>query len=198
MKHGFFAVVALFLGFGATVLIPACSANNPTAGPTGPQGQAGQSAVPTPYCTNPSSNGLTVAGTISALQFSGDIYADAVTLANTVGISLSVNLAAGPVTGQVRMAVYADNGGTPGILVAQTNPQPTVAGWNTVSLPNVYLPNGTYWITHMFSNDTLETYNSTGGNVKLVTYGWGQFPTTFPSGASTGTYQDAMYISTCP
>jgi hypothetical protein len=169
MKSESFVVAALFLGLGAALLLPAC---NGATGPAGSQGTSGTSAVPTPYCTNPTSQGLTIVGTNSSYAYSGDIYADQVTLSNTVGISLSVNVSnSSPVTGQVRLAVYADNGGVPGILVAQTSPQPTVIGWNAVSLSNIYLPAGTYWIAHMFSNDTYVTYNTTGGNVHLVIYG---------------------------
>jgi hypothetical protein len=48
----------------------------------------------------------------------------------------------------IKVAIYADNAGEPGALLAYSNSAPVVAGWNTISLnAQVALVNGTsYWL----------------------------------------------------
>jgi hypothetical protein len=110
-----------------------------------------------------------------------------------------VNVYSGPVSGQLIMAVYTDNGsGAPNHLIYQTPPQNVVPGWNSAPFPDIYLLSGKYWLTFLFASNTNGTWNPSVGTEYSAFYGWGILPTTFPTGGTTGFSQDAIYLSTCP
>ncbi|HEY5038891.1 MAG TPA: hypothetical protein VIJ93_07460, partial [bacterium] len=105
-----------------------------------------------------------------------------------------------PVTGQVRFGIYGDTGATyPGNLIIETTPQNTVASsWNTASLPNVYLPAGTYWMAFEFSNTTFINSNTSGGTYYWFANGWSVLADTFTGALTSFPKQMSIYLTTCP
>lgn len=195
-------LLTLFLMVGSFVLwiglsFEGCSSNPTAAGPiTITQG------VPTatPFCGSPSSQGLTTAG-LGGGAFGQSIETQAVTFAsNETATSMSLYIASGPVTGQVRFAIYGDNGSNyPANLVVETNPQNLVSGsWNTVSLPNVYLPAGVYHLAFLTSNIVSQPYVTSGWLNYYHSYSWGVFPDTFPGSAPSDAWGFSFYVSVCP
>ncbi len=188
--RSFYLIPAVLLA-GLAALFPACN------GAKGPAGPSGASAVPTPYCSSPNAQGLTIAGSSSGFT-TGVISANAITLATaSTAVSLSLNVASGAVSGQMILGIYENNAGAPGNLVVESNPQNIAVGWNSAELPPTYLPAGVYWLGENCSNAFNGTYNASGGKGYNAAYSWGVLPPTFPSG-SAEIYQMAIYLSTCP
>jgi uncharacterized protein (DUF2141 family) len=159
-------------------------------------------ATPAPavgLCASPSSQGLATVGASSSLAAAATIWANAVTLATAeTATAISLSFSA-PVSGQVRFAIYNDNAAYPGNLVVETSPQNiTASQWNSASLPNVFLPAGTYWLAFQFSNTSYINYNSSGGLLKFIAHAYGVFPDTFPASGSSAASDASFYITTCP
>ena len=162
---------------------------------------AAPAAAPAPLCASPTSRGVASTAGLSYSDPGNEIFTSPITLVTgTTATSISMYVGSGPVTGQVRFAVYGDNGGVPGNLIIETNPQNIVASsWNTANLPNVFLPSSgatVYWLALLGSNTFPGGYNAPGNEMYLV-YSWGVFPDSMPVGtANSGA--NAIYITTCP
>jgi hypothetical protein len=169
-------------------------------------------AVPTPtpgpvvLCGSPSSWGVTTASQPATLTIpANSLETQAITLvsgATATAISLYV---AGPVTQQVRFAIYNDNGSNyPNNLVIDTVPQYITSGWNSASIPNVYLPAGTYHLVFLYSYSGLSAFNgiphATTGQTNYYQQpaAWGTFPDTFPAALGSDAWSIPFYVSTCP
>ena len=68
-------------------------------------------------------------------------------------------------SGNVKVAVYADNSGAPGARLSYSNSsQAVAAGWNTLSIPQVHLTQGTiYWLAECHDSASLVGYDLTYG-----------------------------------
>jgi hypothetical protein len=179
---------------GAVLSFSACQ-----KGPAGPAGLAGTPPpVTAPFCASPAVYGVQTPG-VNFGDGSGWLYATPVTLASAqTAVSISVNVASGAVSGQVRMGIYNDNGHVPHNLAAETDPRNIAVGWNSAPVsPPVYLPAGTYWMVFMYSNSTNGSFTSGVGEEYSLGYVWGELPKTFPTG-STYVYRNDIQIRVCP
>ncbi|HEY5038889.1 MAG TPA: hypothetical protein VIJ93_07450 [bacterium] len=169
-----------------------CSSTPAPATPSAPAG----------LCANPSSQGFTSIGTINGPLGAGTMYAQSVTLASAeTATSISIHFNTVATVGQIRFAIYTDNGSSnPKNLVVETNPQNVApSSWNSASLPNVYLPAGIYYMALQVTNNTNVDYNPAGGSLPRVTYAYGVFPDTFPAPPpSPPTSLLSLYLITCP
>ncbi|MFD2331634.1 RICIN domain-containing protein [Cohnella sp. GCM10020058] len=117
---------------------------------------------------------------------SGKLFAEKVFLAGDAfvrSLSLYVKTAAG----NVRMGVYADNGGAPGALVASTPEFAPAAGWNTVAVSSpALLSGGTYWLAYQPSSNSLAVAYETAstGITRNATRTYGALPAAFPTSAA--------------
>jgi hypothetical protein len=85
---------------------------------------------------------------------------------------------------EVKVAIYADDGGEPGELLSAQNSAYGGYGWNDVPIPAVYLTEGQYyWLAHYPYNDELE-YRSGTTNVRYKATSDPGF--TFPDPAGSG------------
>ncbi|HEY5038890.1 MAG TPA: hypothetical protein VIJ93_07455 [bacterium] len=186
-------LLIVFFSFSVGLNFVGCG-SSPTTNP----------AVPTPtpgpmiLCASPSSQGVTTTVTGGG-TLAGFLVADKVILAsNETATTISLYIGSGPVSGQVRFAIYNDNAGSPGNLVIEANPQNVVASsWNSASLSNIFLPAGTYWLAYQLSNGVPNIGLVAWVAQKYASYSWGTFPDTAPATSNDG-YDVSIYITTCP
>jgi hypothetical protein len=96
--------------------------------------------------------------------------------------SLSVYVGATSANAHVRLALYSDSAGTPGSLLAQTNPALAQTGWNTLpTTSNPVVVAGAYWIITQ-TDDASTVYRMADALSASEAAGWspqayGAFPT---------------------
>ncbi|QTH43644.1 hypothetical protein J4772_04200 [Cohnella sp. LGH] len=80
------------------------------------------------------------------------------------------------------MALYSDNSGNPGTLLAETPEITLFNGWNQGTIPSTALTEGTpYWLVFVLSQTgNVLTYNPP---VQYTSY---TYPTSLPAAAPTG------------
>jgi hypothetical protein len=95
---------------------------------------------------------------------------------------------------QVKVAIYADNGGEPGALLSYNNTaQDVVSGWNTLSIPELNVEEGAYyWLaTNMTASGGIYTTGGTGRWKSGQTFSTFNFPDPAGSGFTTTT---SLYV----
>ena len=118
----------------------------------------------------------------------------AITGQNLSATNLNLYVASGA-AGKVRMALYGDNSGNPGTLLAESPEVTLTNGWNRGVIPSTTLTeNIPYWLVFILSQTgSVLTYKPP---VQFVSYSYpASLPATAPSGltSSGGTY--AIYAS---
>jgi len=77
---------------------------------------------------------------------SGIIDSNMITMTQD-GVINALEMYVGATTGgNIEMALYSDNGGVPGNLLATAPVQGSSVGWNVVNIPETMAPAGNYWI----------------------------------------------------
>ncbi len=96
---------------------------------------------------------------------------------------IKINLAA---TGaQVKVAIYADNSGEPGVLLNALNtPQSCVDGWNTINFPSTSITQGVYYWLAFVTDSARVNYHTASSSVRYKTASFNGF--NFPNPAGTG------------
>jgi uncharacterized protein (DUF2141 family) len=96
-------------------------------------------------------------------------------------------------SGNVKAAIYADNSGTPGNLLAANNVVTAVrAGWTTISIGPVSLAAGTYWIAFNQDTNYIRVYKS--GGTRQSAYTPYSFSNNMPNNYPSSTYQNLDYV----
>ncbi len=149
------------------------------------------------YAVQGASVGATMSNTITAARYQMASQNGTVT-------SISVFIAS-PVTtspnNQFQVAIYADNGGTPGTLIASSVPQTIVPdAWNTVSISVPVTANAFYWLAYN-TNGLAANANNLRYDVGGATSAWitpepfGTWPSTYGPIAGTSSYALSMYAT---
>ncbi len=121
----------------AVSLAPGCAKNNPSS-------PAGPTATPVP----------TVCGILAGDSLNNDndnisngmVAAVSFTASNNATLTSLTSKLNGS-TGFIAMGVYADNAGSPGMLLVETLKQTPVSGWNSVTVtPLSITSGGNYWM----------------------------------------------------
>jgi uncharacterized protein (DUF2141 family) len=96
--------------------------------------------------------------------------------------------------GHVKVAIYADNSGTPGsLLVANNSPTTVTAGqWTTISIGPTSLSAGTYWIAFNEDVNYMRIYKA--GGTKVAAYRPYAFSNAMPTSWTPSAYQNYEYI----
>jgi hypothetical protein len=83
-------------------------------------------------------------------------------------------------SGNIKVALYADNSGNPGTLITAMNTgQAVTAGWNTLNFTQTQINNGTvYWLAIIIDTNNACQYVS-GGNYQYKVQAYTDF--TYPS-----------------
>jgi predicted alpha-1,6-mannanase (GH76 family) len=142
--------------------------------------------TPTPVaCANSGTFGNTAAGT-GGYNLGGQLDCALYTLAQPMTVnSLEIYMGAGT-SGSGVLGIYANNGGVPGSLLAQSLAQPLSTGWNLFAVTPTALSAGSYWLSGSFNGTVYFDYsNANGGNLAFLTYPYtGTLPGTV--GSTTG------------
>ncbi len=100
--------------------------------------------------------------------------------------------------GNISTAIYADEFGSPGALLASSSSAAAVSGWNDLTLnTSVSVATGTtYWLGFNNDNDTIDTYREadTGSHV-YVSWNYGSFPDPFGTPAGTRPFTQHMRVT---
>src|SRR5712671_4721507 len=98
-------------------------------------------------------------------------------------------------SGQLRLGVYdaTGAGGGPGSKRAETAEFTPQAGWNTVTLPAVALPAGTYWLVYLSNSNALHFRVTASGKGRWYSVAYGPLPATYSSAPASGAYHWSFY-----
>lgn len=99
---------------------------------------------------------------------------------------------------EAKVAIYADNSGSPGSLLAAVNTGTAcAAGWNTINISDVSIVKDTYyWLSHIQTGGNtfgVNAYYATGQPVKYKSATYSTF--TFPDPAGTGFSADNYFFA---
>ncbi len=153
-------------------------------------------------CACSSYFGNTVVGLVASMDESPYFDSNKFTLAqDSVVHSLSAYVAS-TTGGNIRMALYANSGWAPHVptsLLVESQEQPSVAGWNTVPIPEIFLAAGDYWIAWEVQPGTVMPYNlySMSGIEAWKDIIYGPFPSNAPS-ANVDNYIFTVKADYCP
>ena len=94
-------------------------------------------------------------------------------------INIGTNIKAS--SGNIRMAIYNDSGGSPNYLINQTASTAMVSGWNNFTLTAQLNGSTQYWLGVQVSSSTADMYYVASGTTKYYFGAYGSFPTTLPA-----------------
>ncbi|MBM4074622.1 MAG: hypothetical protein FJ267_03150, partial [Planctomycetes bacterium] len=124
--------------------------------------------------------GLDTSGTSSYFsQMSSKWIATPVTL-TTKGEMLELSAYVDGKNLPMKLAIYSNNGGKPGALLAQTPSLTSGLGWMTGKIPTLQLSPGTYWLAIAFSNDTQRAYRASTSGITTSELSGQSFTAGFP------------------
>jgi peptidoglycan/xylan/chitin deacetylase (PgdA/CDA1 family) len=97
-------------------------------------------------------------------------------------------------SGNVKVAIYEDNAGSPAALLQSTGSIPVVSGWNIISLPShVDMDSGSsYWLGAACDSSGVLCYHLGSGDQLFKTISF--FPYSFPDPAGTGWNNNNNYV----
>jgi len=92
--------------------------------------------------------------------------------------------------GQLIVGLYTDDGGTPGVLVAQSASQSVTTGWNPIpGFSGLALSAGTYWLAFETNGGAALLFDGgPSGEEYQATVAYGTLPSTFPAGTASNNY----------
>jgi len=148
-------------------------------------------------CVCPAKLGRETVGS-NAFNTGANIAANKYTLTGDAILqSMAVNIITG--TGNVRVGIYTDTGNNPGLLVAQSEEAAVVPGWNEITMPQVYLTAGDYWLAFVKDNSSLSLAQDVGvtGDERYGPCPYGPLPETWTNPQPyNGLW--TMYANVCP
>ncbi|HUM68409.1 MAG TPA: hypothetical protein PLK31_06140 [Chloroflexota bacterium] len=100
-------------------------------------------------------------------------------------------------SGQLRLGIYNDNGGSPGTLLGETAPFAPVHGWNTQNvLTQTALVAGTYWLAFVPETNSMRfaMVNGTGVNWH-TSHTFANLPGSFPVSPISQTVKFSIYAT---
>jgi hypothetical protein len=149
------------------------------------------------YAVQGAGVGSTMSNTAAASRYQ-------MTSQNGTVISMSVFVAS-PISAspnnQFQVAIYADNSGTPGALIAQSASQALVAdSWNTIPISAPVTANAFYWFAYntngLAGNANNLRLDTTGGSARWInSQPFGTWPATYGPVGGTGSYNTSMYAT---
>ena len=99
-------------------------------------------------------------------------------------------------SGQLRLGIYADAGGRPGILLAQTAAFTPVIGWNTRNvITPVFMPAGSYWLAYLPQSNSLHYRVELTGTARGYSYSFGALPNSFSSSPMSADVHWSFYAT---
>lgn len=170
-------------------------------------GEGGSASAQTTITVSAPPETLTLgANTIFATTDSGDTnYINAVKFtsgskagtAQSMSVYIVADASAVAPKNQYSMAIYADNGGTPGALIAKTgNSTVSSNAWNTLPITAIIAANTTYWLaysTNGENNFKIETGST--NQIRWVPQTFGSWPDNFGSPEGSSAHTGSIYVT---
>jgi len=127
--------------------------------------------------------------TATANQYSNYFILDSWAATNTGNVT-QIRIKCGA-SGNVKVAIYADNAGQPGPLLNAVNTStPVTTGWNTINITSTAITSGTnYWLAFISDSYCVSYVTSYGRNRVYREVSYGTF--TFPNPAGSGFFSYA-------
>lgn len=95
--------------------------------------------------------------------------------------------------GNIQVAIYSDNAGSPGTVLAYAMAAPVVAGWNTIPLnTTVNLSAASYWLAFVVDTTNLIWALSTGATMRYESLSYGNAFPDNPTGLSSASTDFAI------
>jgi hypothetical protein len=93
-------------------------------------------------------------------------------------------------SGNVKVAIYADDNGSPGALLNAVNTgQPVVAGWNDIPFPATQITQGnTYWLSFISDAQIVGRWDESGNTKKYKSVSYDGFTFPDPAGSFDGQF----------
>jgi len=141
--------------------------------------------------------GTTMSNSVSATRYQMTGQNGTVT---SMSISIASPVSASP-NDQFQVAIYADNNGTPGALIASSGSQTIVPdAWNTTSISAPVMANMYYWLAYntngLAANTNNLRYDAGGATSTWITSApFGTWPATFGPIGGTSSYSSSMYAT---
>ena len=116
----------------------------------------------------------------------------------SISVFIASPVSASP-NNQFQVAIYADNNGTPGALIASSASQTVVPdAWNTVPISAPVTANAYYWLAYntngLVANTNNLRYDSGGATSTWITSEpFGTWPATFLPIGGTSSYSTSIY-----
>src|SRR3989449_11736099 len=156
--------------------------------------------------TSPTTFGYALQGASIGTTMSNSVSATRYQMAGQNGTvsSMSVFVASpvsAPPNNQFQVAIYADNNGTPGALVASSVSQTIVPdAWNTVPISAPVAANAYYWLaynTNGLAGNANNLRLDSGGTTStwINSQPFGAWPATYGPMGGTGSYRVSMYCT---
>lgn len=101
-----------------------------------------------------------------------------------------------PTSGNVKGAIYSDNAGAPNALLVAQNTQAAATGgqWNTITISEISLSVGNYWVAIKTDTNNMRAYKA-GGASQAAYYGSDTYSNSFASTFPTPSgYQNNDYV----
>jgi pectate lyase-like protein len=154
----------------------------------------------------PNTFGYAVQGTTIGTTMSNSVSATRYQMAGQNGTLTSMSVfIASPVSAspnnQFQVAIYADNNGTPGALIASSPSQSIVPdAWNTVPISAPVSANAYYWLAYNTNGLTANTNNlryDAGGatSMWITSESFGTWPATYVPIGGTSSYRASIYAT---
>jgi len=149
------------------------------------------------YATQGASIGATMSNTASATRYQMAAQNGAVT---SMSVFVASPISASP-NNQFQVAIYANNSGTPGALIASSASQTLVPdAWNTVPINAPVAANAYYWLaynTNGLAGNANNLRLDSGGTTStwINSQPFGAWPATYGPMGGTGSYRVSMYCT---
>lgn len=164
--------------------------------------------TPPPNQPPPPTNvlGYPVQGALLDTGDAGYMNGSKFTMGATGGTAQSLSVFVGNVDSgshnQYQLAIYSDNNGKPGTLLAHSATGTlTPLSWNTLTINTTLQPNTTYWLIYNTNASTATNYLNNlyydpgaQGEAAWAKHAFGSWPTTFPT-PTFDTTQFSMYVT---
>src|SRR5712691_10739036 len=160
-------------------------------------GWAASSTTTFGYSLQGASIGTTMSNTVSATRYQMAGQDGTVT---SMSVFVASPVSASP-NNQFQVAIYADNNGTPGALIASSVSQTIVPdAWNTVPISAPVTANAYYWLAYntngLAANTNNLRYDSGGATSTWITSEpFGNWPASFGPVGGTSSYSASIYAN---
>jgi Bacterial Ig domain/Immunoglobulin domain/Purple acid Phosphatase, N-terminal domain/Immunoglobulin I-set domain len=149
------------------------------------------------YAVQGATVGSTMSNSVTATRYQMAAQNGTVT---SMSVFIASPVSASP-NNQFQVAIYADNNGTPGALLASSVSQTITAdAWNTVSISASVTANAYYWLAYntngLATNTNNLRYDVGGATSKWITSEpFGAWPSAYGPVAGTSTYSASIYAT---